>query len=112
MKSKFILLSIISILLFSSCGTQKFYVGDTSGTETQSQKSKYVKLFWIVKIGKKQQFSVANADGYEIITKYSLGDIIVSGLTGSIVNMKTVKFKAYKTPAIAPPIAPAVVPAK
>jgi len=102
MKSNFILLSLISILLFSSCGTQKFYIGDTSGTETQSQKSKYVKVFWIIKIGKKQQFSAANADGYEIITRYNLGDIIVSGLTGSIVNMKTVKFKAYKTAPVAP----------
>lgn len=102
MKTIFILLSLVCLLLFSSCGTQKFYVGDTSGKEVQSQKSKYIKIFWIIQVGKKQQFSVANADGYKIVTKYKLLDMIVSGLTGTIVNMKTVKFEAYKTPPLTP----------
>lgn len=104
MKTKIFLLSLLllSMLTFSSCGTQKFFIGDTSGKEIQSQKSKQIKIFWIINIGKKQYFSAANADGYEIITRYNIGDAIVSGLTGSIINMKTVKFKAYKTPPMAP----------
>ncbi|HWY10046.1 MAG TPA: hypothetical protein VN026_01915 [Bacteroidia bacterium] len=97
MKTKIILLSLLSLLLFSNCGTQKFYIGDTSGKEIQSQKSKFVKVLWVFKIGKKQSFSATGADGYIIVTKYKLVDAIVSGLTVGIVNMKSVKFEAYKT---------------
>lgn len=102
MKPKIILLSLLSLLLFSNCGTQKFYVGDTNGKEVQSQKSKYIRVFVVIKVGKKQQFSSANADGYIITTKYSLVDMIVSYLTVGIVNMKSVKFEAYKTEAVKP----------
>ncbi len=97
MKTKFIILSMTAMFMLSSCGTQKFYIGDTSGKETQSQKSKYIKVFWFISIGKKQYFSAAKADGYIVTTRYNIGDLIVSGITGSMVNMKTVKFEAYRT---------------
>ena len=99
MKTKIILFSLLSLLLFSNCGTQKFYIGDTSGKEFQSDKSKFVKVFWVFKIGKKQSFSATGADGYMIVTKYKAVDMIVTWLTVGIVNMKSVKFEAYKTTA-------------
>jgi hypothetical protein len=97
MKKNIVMLSMVSLLLLSSCGAQKFYIGDTSGQTISKDKRKMVHLFWILPIGKKQSFpAVADAKGYVIITRHTLFDYLITGITGSIVDMKTVKFEAVK----------------
>jgi hypothetical protein len=92
------LLYIISLcIILSSCGMQKFTIGDTSGETIVHEKKKMVHLFIFIPIGRKKEFPMmGEAKGYEIITRYNFWDCVVSGLTVGIVNMKTVKYKATK----------------
>jgi len=98
MKRYTILYALTLCLVLSSCGTQKFSIGETSGQTISTDKRKMVHLFWgFIPIGKKQTFpAVENAKGYTITTKYNVVDFIVSYFTGGIVGMKSVKFEALK----------------
>ncbi len=98
MKKTIFLLIVVGSLLLTSCGTQKFYVGETSGKTISHEKRKKVSLFWgLIPIGKKQHFpAVVDAKGYIIITRYNIFDLLVTDLTAGIINLKTVKFEAVK----------------
>jgi hypothetical protein len=95
---KTVLLSLVAFsLILSSCGTQKFYIGDTSGKEITQDKGKMVHLFWVIPIGRKKAYPlVEGAKGYTITTKYKLIDFLVTGLTATVIQMKSVKFEANK----------------
>jgi hypothetical protein len=100
MKKKFrIMFYALSLcLVLSSCGMQKFSIGDTTGQTVSQDKRKCVMLFWgLLPIGRKQTFpAVADAKGYVITTRHNAVDFIVTGITGGIVGLKTVKFEATK----------------
>ncbi len=97
MKKNIMLLMLASSLILSSCGMQKFKIGDTSGKTISEDKGKMVHLFWIVPIGRKKAYPlVEGAKGYTITTKYKLLDFIVCLITGTVVDMKSVKFEANK----------------
>lgn len=98
MKRYTILFALSLSLILSGCGTQKFFIGETSGQTISTDKRKMVHLFWgVIPIGKKQYFpAVENAKGYTITTKYNVVDFVVSYFTAGIVGMKTVKFEALK----------------
>ena len=98
MRIKFFFAAVLIAVILSSCGMQKFYIGETSGQTFNQDKRKCMHLFWgIVPIGRKQSFpSYADAKGYEITTRFSLVDYVISGLTGGIVTSKTVKFEPKK----------------
>ena len=93
-----LLYALTLCLLLSSCGMQKFSIGDTSGQPVSQDKRKCVMLFWgILPIGRKQEFpAVADAKGYVITTRHNAVDFIITGVTGGIVGLKTVKFEATK----------------
>ena len=94
---KKILSIAVTLCLLTSCGMQKFTIGDTSGEKVNSDHRKMFHILEVIPIGRKQSFPInADAKGYEIITRYNLFDCLVTGLTVGIVNMKTVKFKSYK----------------
>lgn len=98
MKTKFLLLSVIVTMVLCSCGTQKFYVGETKGETISTNKTKSVWLFWqIMPLSKKHLFpAYPNATGYVVVTRFNFIDFVVSGLTGGIIITKTVKYEAVK----------------
>lgn len=87
-----------ALIIFCSCGTQKFSMGDTNGETISKDKQKSIRLFWgWIPIDKSHNFSYPNATGYKVTTRYNFGDFLVSALTGGIVILKTVKFEAIKS---------------
>ena len=98
MKNTSILYILILCTLICGCGMQKFSIGETSGPTINQDKRKCVHLFWgVIPIGRKQTFPASSdAKGYVIITRHNTLDYIVTGLTGGLIMMKTVKFEAKK----------------
>lgn len=98
MKTRLVTLCIIVSMLLCACSTQKFFVGDTSGTTFNQDKRKAVYLFWgIICFGRKQNFVIyPEAKGYSIITRFNGIDMIVTSLTGGVILMKTIKYEPKK----------------
>lgn len=98
MKIKNILYCAVLCAVLSSCGMQKFSIGETSGSTFNQDKRKCIHLFWgVIPIGRKQEFPIyAEAKGYEITTRNNALDFIVTSLTGGIFMMKTVKYEPKK----------------
>ena len=99
MRNKLLILIVFVAIstFFSSCGMQRFYIGKTDGKTIVTEKRKKIQLFWLIPVGRRQHFSSytsEGATGYIITTRYNFFDFLISALTGDIVDMKTVKFKA------------------
>lgn len=96
---KTIFLSIICTL-FVSCMVTKTQCGsykEDPGNEYTYAKAKQIYLFWgLLPLGR----ASANTPGdgnCEIITRYNVGDVIITMITGGIVSTYTIKVKAKKT---------------
>ncbi len=100
MKTK-ALIALVSIsLLFSSCYTAHFTVGDgpikDKGPQKTYDKSKQMWLFWgLVNINDGQTATPSNGN-YMIKTKTKFVDGLLTGITAGIFTMKTVKTKVKK----------------
>lgn len=100
MKKNNLLLTITLCLLLSSCGMQKFTIGDTSGETILQDKRKEIHLFNSIPIKKRERnysFPISgDAKGYEITTGRNLFDYLITVVTGGIINMRTVRFRSTK----------------
>lgn len=88
-------------LLFSSCYTAHFTVGDgpikDRGAQKTYDKAKQMWLFWgIVNINDGQTATPSDGN-YMIKTKTKFIDGLITVLTGGIFTMKSVKTKVKKT---------------
>ncbi len=101
--TKFTLIAIVCAIFmsitFSSCLTTKTSVGayrETQGSEYTYAKAKQLWLFWgLMPLGR----TSANTPGdgnCEIITKFTIGDFLISGLTGGLITSYTIKVKAKR----------------
>jgi hypothetical protein len=93
------LLSLSSTSLLSSCMTTKTSVGafrETQGTEYTYGKAKQIWLFWgLMPLGR-ASVNTPGDGNCEVITRFNLGDFIISGLTGGLVTTQTIKVKAKR----------------
>jgi hypothetical protein len=92
-----LLIAVIMSSTFSSCMTTKTVVGqyqEVPGREDTYDRGKQFWLFWgIVPLGRTSVR--APADGNcEVITRFNVGDILISGLTGGIITSYSIKVKA------------------
>jgi hypothetical protein len=99
-KSIFTFLLLTSIVfLMSSCMTTKTSVGkfkETQGTEYTYAKGKQLWLFWgIFPLGR-TNVNTPGDGNCEIVTRFNVGDALISGLTGGILTSYTIKVKAKK----------------
>lgn len=90
---------LLSVMLLTSCLTTKTDVGayrETQGNVYVYSKSKQIWLFWgIVPIGRTKTATPTNG-ACQVVTKFTLFDIIISSLTGGIITTETIKVKAKK----------------
>ena len=95
---KLLLLSVI-ILSFTSCMMTKTPVGkytETPGQEYTYSKGKQFWLFWgAIPVGR-TSLSTPTDGVCQVVTKYRIGDILISGLTGGIVTSYSIKIEAKK----------------
>jgi hypothetical protein len=96
------IIAILSILIsssLSSCMATKTSVGayrETKGTEYTYAKAKQIWLFWgLMPLGR-ASVNTPGDGNCEVITKFSAGDFLISGLTGGIVTTQTIKIKAKR----------------
>ena len=86
-------------ILMSSCMMTKTPVGNfrtTQGSTYTYAKGKQVWLFWnLIPLGRTSVATPATGS-CQVITKFNLIDILVSGLTVGIVDMETIKVEAKK----------------
>jgi hypothetical protein len=98
-------LMLIALLAFTvstsltSCMTTKTNVGayrETQGNEYTYGKGKQIWLFWgLLPLGK-TSVNTPGDGNCQVITRFNLGDALISGLTGGIVTTYTIKVKAKK----------------
>ncbi|MBE7686845.1 hypothetical protein G1K46_02345 [Tenacibaculum finnmarkense] len=94
-------LSVVAVclMMLTSCMTTKTTVGNYK--ESQSSKYTYAKgkqvwVFWgLIPLGR-TNVNTPNHGNCQIITRYNLGDILISALTGGIVTTYTIKVKAKR----------------
>ena len=93
------LLAITISTTFTSCMTTKPSVGaytETQGNEYTYAKGKQIWLFWgLLPVGR-TSVSTPGDGNCQVVTKFNLGDALISGLTGGIVTTYTIKVKAKK----------------
>lgn len=110
-KGIIILFVVVMGLGLSSCLTTKTSVGafkETQGNEYTYSKGKQLWLFWgIMPLGRTNVNTPSNGN-CEVITRFTLGDVLISGLTGGIVTSYSIKIKAKKvgTAAATAPVKP------
>jgi len=98
-------LMLIGLLAFTvstsltSCMTTKTSVGayrETQGSEYTYAKGKQFWLFWgILPLGR-TNVNTPGDGNCEVITRFNIGDALISGLTGGIVTSYSIKVKAKK----------------
>ena len=98
-------LMLIALLAFTvstsltSCMTTKTNVGayrETQGNEYTYGKGKQIWLFWgLLPLGR-TSVNTPGDGNCQVITRFNLGDALISGLTGGIVTTYTIKVKAKK----------------
>ncbi len=100
-KIKFISLILTLSIIFSlgSCMTTKTQVGafqETQGKEYTYAKGKQMWLFWgIVPVGRTSVNTPS--DGHcEIVTRYTISDILITGFTGGLLKTYSIKVVAKK----------------
>lgn len=90
-------LLVMSCLLLPSCMTTKTSVGayqEKQGKEYTYAKGKQFWLFWgIMPLGRTNVNTPGDGD-CEITTKFTFGDVLISGLTGGIVTAYSIRVKA------------------
>lgn len=94
------LLSILTIILFtSSCMTTKTSIGEykeLQGSEYTYAKGKQMWLFWgLMPLGR-TNVNTPKDGNCEVITRFNIGDALISGLTGGLVSSYTIKVNAKK----------------
>ena len=100
-KSLFFLLimSVAISSMLTSCMTTKTSVGafkETQGNEYTYAKGKQFWLFWgILPLGR-TNVNTPGDGNCEVITRFNVGDALISGLTGGIVTSYSIKVKAKK----------------
>ena len=97
MKQLFIL-SLLSLFLIS-CMTTKTAVGEykeQQGKEYTYAKAKQMWLFWgLIPLGR-TSVNTPGDGNCEVITRFNVGDALISGLTLCILTSYTIKVKAKK----------------
>ncbi|HRK27529.1 MAG TPA: hypothetical protein PK239_09595 [Chitinophagales bacterium] len=96
----FLLLITVAISsMLTSCMTTKTIVGafkETQGNEYTYAKGKQFWLFWgILPLGR-TNVNTPGDGNCEVITRFNVGDFLISGLTGGIVTSYSIKVKAKK----------------
>jgi hypothetical protein len=85
--------------LSTSCMTTKTSVGEykeSTGTVYTYSKGKQMWLFWgFVPLGRTNVNTPGNGN-CEVITRYNVGDVLVSTLTFGLITSYTIKVKAKK----------------
>jgi len=98
-KLKFLMLSVLILSAVSSCMTTKTNVGayrETQGEEYTYAKGKQMWLFWgLIPLGRTSVSTPADGN-CQVITRYNVGDAIISSLTGGIFTTHTIKIKAKR----------------
>lgn len=93
------LLAITVSTSLTSCMTTKTSVGayrETQGNEYTYAKGKQIWLFWgLMPLGRASVNTPGNGN-CEVITRFNVGDFLISGLTVGIVTTQTIKVKAKK----------------
>jgi hypothetical protein len=97
MKKIFYLGVICASLTLNSCMTTKTSVGmykETEGNEYTYAKGKQFWLFWDAMPLGRTNVNTPKDGNCEIVTRHNFGDVLISGLTGGIINStKTTVFK-------------------
>jgi hypothetical protein len=101
--SKFTLIAFLAMFLMtaslSSCLTTKTSVGayrEAQGQEYTYAKGKQLWLFWgLMPLGR-TNVNTPGDGNCEIITRFTLGDFLISGLTGGLVTSYSIKVKAKR----------------
>ena len=98
-KQKTLLMALLCVVSFSSCLTTKTNVGnyrEATGNRYTYSKAKQVWLFWgILPIGRTHTSTPSNGS-CQVITRFNLTDLLISGITGGIVTTETIKVEAKK----------------
>lgn len=96
------LVGLVAITVSStltSCMTTKTSVGayrETQGNEYTYAKGKQIWLFWgIMPLGR-VSVNTPGDGNCEVITRFNVGDFLISSLTGGIVTTQTIKVKAKR----------------
>lgn len=93
------LLTIAIAVSLPSCMTTKTQVGaykETKGTSYKYSKGKQIWLLWgFLPVGRTSVNTPASGN-CEIVTKKTLLDVIITGVTGGFVNTYTIKVKAKR----------------
>jgi hypothetical protein len=96
---KIISLAFSISLFFSSCLTTKTNVGqfkENDGATYQYSKGKQMWLFWgLMPLGRKNVNTPSSGD-CQVTTRFTLGDALISGLTGGLLSSYTIKVDAKK----------------
>lgn len=83
----------------TSCMTTKTDVGayrEKQGNEYTYAKGKQIWLFWgLMPLGR-ASVNTPGDGNCQVITRFNIGDFLISGLTGGIVTTQTIKVKAKK----------------
>lgn len=97
--SYFVILSMVFTLTLSSCLMTQTVVGEyqeEQGREYVYAKGKQFWLFWgLIPIGR-TNVNTPSHGNCEVITKFQLGDVIISGITGGIISSYSIKVKAKR----------------
>ena len=88
-------LVLVFLLSFSSCYVNRTTVGNgpvgKTGNKVLYAKSKQVYLFWgLISLGQSQPPTPTQPD-YQVKTSFNFWDSVVSGITGGLVGLRTVK---------------------
>lgn len=86
-------------MFFSSCVTTKTNIGayrETKGDEYTYANEKQIWLFWCTIPLGKNQIDIPMNGNCQVITRFNLMDILISGITGGVVTTYSVKVKARK----------------
>ncbi len=100
---KKVIFILVTALLLPACMSNRINIGNyhetkkTEKTKTYTyDKVKQCYLFWgLVPLGRPQPEMPASGN-FQVRTYYNFWDALVSGLTGGIFSMRTVKIKALK----------------
>ena len=95
----YLLFAVVLTSTLTSCMTTKTSVGayrETQGSEYTYAKGKQIWLFWgLLPLGR-TSVNTPGDGNCEVVTRFNLGDVLISGLTGGIVTTYTIKVKAKK----------------
>lgn len=97
MKKTILILAMLVTL--TSCFTTKTNVGqykESTGNTYVYSKGKQVWLFWnLVPLGRTKTSTPSNGS-CQVITRFNLIDVLISGITCGIISTETIKIKAKR----------------